>query len=53
MYAMVCTCPDLIFSIGLVSQYLSKPGLAHWSSGKRILRYIYIKGTSNLEIICK
>jgi hypothetical protein len=50
MYVMVCTCPDLTFSIGVVSQYLSKPGLAHCSSGKRILRYL--KGTSNLEIIC-
>jgi hypothetical protein len=50
MYAMVCTCPDLTFSIGVVSQYLSNPGLAHWSSGKRILRYL--KGPFNLEIIC-
>lgn len=50
MYAMVCSWPDIIFSIGVISQYLSNPGLAHWSSVERILRYL--KGPFKLEIIC-
>ena len=25
MYAMVCTCPDIAYAVGLVSRFLSKP----------------------------
>jgi hypothetical protein len=49
MYAMVCTWPDITFFIGVISQYLSNPGLAHWSSVERIFRYL--KGPFNFEII--
>jgi hypothetical protein len=49
MYVMVCTWQDIAFYVGLVSQYLSSPRLAHLSRVQRILRYL--KGTSKLGII--
>jgi hypothetical protein len=48
MYAMVCTRPDLSFSVSLVSRYLENPGKAHWIAVKRILRYI--QGTQNMVL---
>ena len=40
MYAMLCTRPDVAFDVGLVSRFLSNPGLPHWYVIKRILWYI-------------
>jgi hypothetical protein len=45
MYAMICTHPDICYTVRLVSQYQSNPGQKHWMTVKRILRYL--KGTSN------
>ena len=30
MYAMLCTRPDICYSIGIVSRYQSNPGPKHW-----------------------
>jgi len=49
MYAMLCTRPDICFAIGSVSCYQSNPGLAHWQTVKRIMRYI--RGTTDL-VLC-
>jgi hypothetical protein len=51
MYAMVCTRPNITSFVGCVFQYLSNPGLAHWSSVKRIFKYL--KSTSNLGLFIK
>ena len=40
MYAMLCTCPDICFVVGMVSLCQSNLGLAHWSAVKRILWYL-------------
>uniref|UniRef100_A0A2N9I383 Reverse transcriptase Ty1/copia-type domain-containing protein n=1 Tax=Fagus sylvatica TaxID=28930 RepID=A0A2N9I383_FAGSY len=40
MYAMLCTCPDICFAVGMVSRYQSNPGPAHCRAVKRILRYL-------------
>jgi len=45
MYAMMCTRPDICYTVGLVSRYQSNPGQKHWMTVKRILQYL--KGTSN------
>ena len=39
MYAMMCTRPDICFTIGMVNRYQSNLGLAHWKAIKWILRY--------------
>ncbi|GAA0142710.1 transmembrane signal receptor [Lithospermum erythrorhizon] len=46
MYAMLCTRPDIAYSVGLVSRFLSQPRKEHWEAVKWILRYL--KGTSNV-----
>jgi hypothetical protein len=40
MYAMVCTRPDIAHSIGFLSRYMSKPGKEHWTTIKRVFRYL-------------
>jgi len=40
MYAMVCTRPDLAYAVGVVSQFMSNLGEAHWATVKWILRYL-------------
>lgn len=44
MYAMMCTRPDIAYSVGIVSRFLSNPGKEHWDAVKWILRYL--RGTS-------
>ena len=48
MYVMVCTSPDLAFSVGAVSRFLSNPGKDHWNAVKWIMRYL--RGTSHLKL---
>ena len=38
MYAMLCTRPDIYYSVGMVSRYQSNPGLKHWQAVKYILK---------------
>ena len=47
MYAMLCTRPDICYTVGLVSRYQSSPGPYHWKVVKRILRYL--RGTMDLS----
>jgi len=39
-YVMVCTRPDIAYSVSLVSRFMSNPGKVHWKALKWILRYI-------------
>ena len=38
MYAMVCTRLDIAHAVGVVSRYMSHPGIKHWNEVKHILR---------------
>ena len=40
MYAMLCTRPDICYSVGIVSRYQSNPGRDHWTTVKNILKYL-------------
>ena len=40
MYVMLCTQPDIYFSVGMVSRYQSDPGPAHWTAVKHIIKYL-------------
>ncbi|KAL8094312.1 hypothetical protein AgCh_036005 [Apium graveolens] len=44
MYAMLCTRPDVAYSISVTSRYQSNPGEDHWKAVKNIL-----KGDVNIE----
>ena len=49
MYAQVCTRPDLAFIVGMLSRYLSKPGMDHWIAVKRVMRYL--QGTKDYMLV--
>ena len=40
MYAMLCTRPDICYSVGMVSRYQSNPRPKHWQAVKHILKYL-------------
>ena len=40
MYAQVCTRPDIAFIVGMLGRYMSNPGVDHWKSAKRVMRYL-------------
>nr|AAF65309.1 reverse transcriptase [Picea glauca] len=41
MYAMVCTRPDIAHAVGFLSRYMSKLGKEHWTTVKRVFRYLH------------
>ena len=45
---LTLTRPDISFSVNKVCQYLHAPTTSHWTTAKRILRYV--KDTANLGI---
>eukprot|EP00253_Pinus_taeda_P015922 PITA_15922 len=45
MYAMVCTRPDIAHAVGVFNRFMSKPGKEHWTTVKRVFRYL--RGTSD------
>ena len=48
-YAATATRPDIAASVGILSQFISKPGKQHWEGIKRILRYL--KGTVDYGLL--
>ncbi|XP_075080017.1 secreted RxLR effector protein 161-like [Nicotiana tabacum] len=51
IYAQVCTRPDIVFVVGMLRRYQSNPGLDHWRTAKKILRYL--KGTKGYMLMYK
>ena len=49
MYAVTGTRPDLVFTVTLLSQFLSCPTKFHLGAAKRVLRYL--KGTRHLKLL--
>jgi len=48
MYASIATCPDIMFTVLTLSQFLENPGEAHWAGVKRVFHYL--SGTRNFAI---
>jgi hypothetical protein len=40
MYTMVYTRPDIAHAMGVLSRYMSKPRKEHWTTIKRVFRYL-------------
>ena len=40
MYAMLCTRPDVAYTLGIVSRFQADPGEIHWKAMKNILKYL-------------
>jgi hypothetical protein len=45
MYEIVCSRPDIAHAVGVLRRYMSKPGKEHWTTVKRVFRYLC--GTTN------
>jgi len=45
MYAMVYIRLDIAHAVGVLSRFMSKPRKEHWTSWKRVFRYL--RGTSD------
>ncbi|XP_024037607.1 uncharacterized protein LOC112097218 [Citrus clementina] len=46
---LTCTRLDILYVVGLVSQYMENPKITHFKAAKRILRYI--KGTIDFDLL--
>jgi hypothetical protein len=40
MYEMLCTRPDIVHAVGVLSRYMSKLGKEQWTIVKRVFRYL-------------
>ena len=40
MYVMLGTCPDLAYAVGMLSQYLTNPGVGHLNTVNHIPKYL-------------
>ncbi|KAM2954086.1 hypothetical protein FF1_032410 [Malus domestica] len=40
MYAMICTRPDIAYTMSITSRYQSNPGSEHWAAVKTVLKYL-------------
>jgi len=49
MWLQVATCPDLSYTVNLLSRFAHNPGQAHWNALKHALSYV--KGTLDYSII--
>jgi hypothetical protein len=45
LYAMVCTRLNITHAVGVLSRYMSKLGKEHWTTVKRVFRYL--RGTTS------
>ncbi|GKF68211.1 hypothetical protein Tco_0197890, partial [Tanacetum coccineum] len=46
---MVCTRPDIVYVVSIVSGYLTNPGKNHWEAVKWILKYL--KGSVDVGLV--
>ncbi|KAA0062742.1 gag/pol protein [Cucumis melo var. makuwa] len=49
MYAMLCTRPDICYSVKIFSRYQSNPRRDHWTTVKNILKYL--RRTKNYMLV--
>ncbi|GJS70410.1 retrovirus-related pol polyprotein from transposon TNT 1-94 [Tanacetum coccineum] len=49
MHLMVCTRPDIVYAVSIVSCYLANPGKNHWEAVKWILKYL--RGTTHVGLV--
>jgi hypothetical protein len=40
MYAMIYTIPDIAHAVGVLRKYMSKLGKEHWTTIKRVFKYL-------------
>ena len=48
MYLATMTCPDIAYTVGVLAQFNSNPGMAHWKAIKHL--FCYLKGTLDMKL---
>ena len=48
MYLMICTCPDIAYSVRVLSHYVACSGRTHMQAVKYVFQYLH--GTSHYEL---
>ena len=48
MYLMICTCPDIAYSVRVLSHYVACSGRTHIQAVKYVFQYLH--GTSHYEL---
>ena len=48
MYLINCTRPDIAYAVGRLSQYTQSPNQDHWTTIRRVLKYL--RGTINYDL---
>jgi hypothetical protein len=51
MYAMLCTRPDIAYTVKTLSRFASNPMKIHWTAVTRVFKYL--KGTINATLVYK
>jgi len=41
MYLMICTCPDIAYSVGVLSRHVACPGKTHMQAVKCVFQYLH------------
>lgn len=49
-YLAICTCLDILYAVGKLSQYLGCYGRAHWSAAVQVLQYLRTTQTMGLTL---
>jgi hypothetical protein len=49
LYAMVCTRLEISHVVGVLSRYMSKPRKDHWTTVKRVFRYLCVMNTNRYK----
>jgi hypothetical protein len=48
MYAAIATCPDITFTVSILSRFLENPGDIHWDAVKCVFHYL--QGTKDFQL---
>ncbi|XP_059295712.1 secreted RxLR effector protein 161-like [Lycium ferocissimum] len=51
IYAQTCTRLDISFAVRMLGRYQSNPGMDHWKTAKKVLRYL--QGTKYYMLTCR
>lgn len=48
MYLAIATCPDIAYTVNVLCQLSSNPGVEHWKAVKHL--FCYLKSTADLKL---
>ena len=52
LYLVLCTCPDIVYTVSVLCHSLANPGLANWKAIQHLLRYLQKTKDMLLTYLC-